>query len=327
MSKEKNKRVVRSVVRWIFWVLLVQFVLINVSAAFYAHKFTRLYSSEQKAEDWKTPPSDNFFPKTWRLFSGSRFYKYPESQAPDSSYVTVNLLTEKNIPVEAWYCRVDSSKGTVILFHGLMGNKSYILRQAAEFHYRGYNVMLTDVRGHGNSGGQTTTIGFREAEEVKLAYDYVRQQGEKNVFIWGFSMGAVEVIKAVADYKLEPAGIILETPYGSLQDHIKARMHTIGFPRQPFGFLVTFWIGVERGFNGLGFRLDKYAKKIKCPALLQYGGNDQLVARSEVDAIYNAFASAHKKLAIYENAGHASLLQNDPVRWRKETEEFMESKK
>ena len=86
-------------------------------------------------------------------------------------YDSVSLQTNSKKRIDAWYNQVDSgiAKGTVILFHGLTGNKTTILQQANEFRYWGYNVMLIDSRSHGSSDGNSTTIGFRESEEVKLA--------------------------------------------------------------------------------------------------------------------------------------------------------------
>jgi alpha-beta hydrolase superfamily lysophospholipase len=323
MEKEKKKRRWRSLARWIGWVVFVQFLLFNISAALYADKFTRFHSPEENGSEREHLPAGNVFVKTWRLFSGNRYYKVPYTESSSIPFVTVRLFTKEKIPVEAWLKRPDSSRGTVILFHGLMGNKSSLLYPANEFLNSGYTVMLVDVRGHGNSGGQTTTVGFRETEEVKLAYDYMREQGEKTIFLWGLSMGAVEIIKAMADYDIRPSGLILEMPFGSLQAHVRGRMRTKGFPEQPFAFFITCWIGIERGFNALGFRLDKYAKKINCPVLLQYGSKDQLVNRDEVDDIYNAITSPQKKLVIYEDAYHESLLQKDPVTWRREVDDFL----
>ena len=41
--------------------------------------------------------------------------------------------------------------------------------------------MLVDFRAHGNSDGNTCTIGYDESEDVKLAYDYISNKGEKNI--------------------------------------------------------------------------------------------------------------------------------------------------
>lgn len=324
MAKQKTKTKFRTVVRWILWILLAQFILINISAAFYAYRFTHLYTAGQRAVDLKKHVSQNIFAKTWRLFTGPRFYKLSETEVPVFPYTTVVLKTKNKIPIEAWYGRADSaSKGTVILFHGLTGNKSLVLQQAYEFRYWNYNVMLVDVRGHGKSGDNITTIGYKESEEVKLAYEYIKKGGEENIYLWGASMGSVEIIKAVTDYNLKPEGIILEMPFLSLQSHLKGRAKIMGFPKQPFAFLITFWIGAEQGFNGFGFNTASYAKKITCPVLIQYGTKDQLVKKNEVEDIYDAFASADKKLVIYDGATHEYFLKKNPERWRKEVEEFL----
>jgi alpha-beta hydrolase superfamily lysophospholipase len=204
-----------------------------------------------------------------------------------------------------------------------MGNKGLITGEAAVFRDFGYNVMMVDVRDHGNSGGNATTIGYKESEEVKLAYDHVAQMGEKNIFLWGASLGAVEIAKAISEYQLQPAGIIIEMPFLSLQSHLKGRARILGFPEQPFGFLTSFWIGVENGFSGLGFRTTEYVKNIHCPVLMQYGKKDELVLAHETDAIYAAISSADKKLVLYEDCGHGPMLQSDPVTWVKEVGEFL----
>jgi len=318
-----NKRKFIRILRWLGWILIIQFVLLNISAAFYASKFTHLRTPEEREEMIMNPPAKNIFAKTWRLFSGYRCYKQAVQGSPDFPFSTVYISTPDSLKIECWYSQLDSTRGTVILFHGLTGNKSFVLNQAKEFVRRGYNVLMPDTRGHGGSSGNKTSYGYYETEEVKLAFDYVKGLGEQDIYLWGISMGAVEIIKAMADHNLPAKGIILEMPFGSLQSHIKSRLHNMGFPRQPFGFLITCWIGFEGGFSGPGFQLPKYAKSIHCPVLLQYGTKDQLVNRKEIDNIYNAIPSGNKELVIYPDAYHESLVQRDPVRWEKEIDEFL----
>jgi hypothetical protein len=304
-------------------VLLVQFVLVNISAALYADKLTHLNTPTGKT--WSSPVANNVFAKTWRLFTGPKFYKQALTGIPGFPFSTVKLKTKKNISIEAWYSNAGSvAKGTVVLLHGLMGHKGMVLDEANAFRSWGYNVMMVDVRDHGNSGGAITTIGYRESEEVKLAHDYVLQLGEKNIFLWGVSLGAVAIVKAVSDYQLHPAGIIIEMPFLSLQTHLEGRARILGFPAQPFGFLTSFWIGVERGFDGLGFKITKYAKNVSCPVLMQYGEKDELVLPYETDAIYKAIAATSKKLVVYDAAAHESFLRKDPAAWKREVSAFLE---
>ena len=322
MKNQKKKRRLRSILTGILWVLLLQFVLFNISAALYADKFTHLHFHTMETSP--KPLSANVFARTWRLFTGPTLYKRDLTENPAFPFTIITLKTKKDIPIKSWYCKADSvSKGTVILFHGLTGNKGLVLDEANTFRSLGYNVMLVDMRAHGNSGGNATTIGFKESEEVGLAYDYVKQTGQKNIFIWGASMGAVAVIKAVADYQLHPSGIIIEMPFLSLQSYLEGQARFLGFPREPFGFLISFWIGAEQGFNGHGFKTSRYAKNINCPVLMQYGEKDELVLPNETNTIYDAITSADKKLVIYDNAAHESFLQKDPVTWKKEVTAFL----
>ena len=324
MQKKSFKRKLPSILRWVLWVLLVQFILFNISAAMYAYKLSHFYNDQSVRYSGE---NENIFTKTWRLFSGPKLAKSVINEFPAFPFDTVTLKTENGIFIDAWYAKTDSLyKGTVILFHGLTTNKGNVLAEAYEFRYLGYNVMLVDFRAHGNSGGNTTTIGVREAEEVKLAYDYMSQKGEKRIILWGSSLGAVAIAKAVADYTIKPAGVILEMPFASMKSHLRARARMIGFagfPEKPFGFFVTFWMGIERGFNGFKHQTTKYVQKINCPTLLQWGALDFYVLKNETDKVYNATASPAKKLVIYDHANHESFVQNDPLKWRIEVGRFL----
>lgn len=326
MEKKSFKRKLPSIFRWILWVLLAQFILFNISASLYAYKFSHFYNDPSLLT---ATPSENVFAKTWRLFSGPKLPKSIIENSPAFACDTVTLKTENGIYIDAWYAKADSaSRGTVILFHGLTINKGKVLAEAEEFRYMGYNVMLVDFRAHGNSGGNTTTIGIRESEEVKLAYDYVTKLGEKKIILWGSSMGAVTIAKAISDYSITPAGVILEMPFASLQTHLRARARMIGFggfPEKPFAFFVTAWMGIEKGFNGFRHKTINYVDDIKCPVLLQWGALDVYVLKSETDKIYNAITAPDKKLVIYDHANHESLVQNDPLKWKIEVGRFLTS--
>lgn len=321
MKESRTRRRLPSFLRWILWVLLVQFILINISASFYAYRLTHFYNDPSLLV---YKPTTNIFAKTWKLFTGPKYGKSIIDGTPDFSFDTVKLRTKHGLVLDAWYSKTDSiSRGTVILFHGITVNRLAVLAEAAEFRYMKFDVLLVDFRAHGNSDGNTSTIGYRETEDLKSAYDWVTSRGEKNIYLWGSSMGAVVIAKSMKDYQLQPAGLILEMPFVSLQAYLKSRARVLGFPQQPFGFLVTFWIGLERGFNGFRHQTTNYLSKVNCPVLLQWGAMDEYVLPGDTDAIYRSIAAKEKKLVIYESAGHASMLKSDPLKWRTEVGGFL----
>ena len=326
MDKKRSTRRFPRLLKWILWVLLVQLLLINVSAAFYAYRLTYFYGEGNIREPLS---GKNAIARTWRLFTGPRYQKSIVGATPVFAYDTVMLKTSKGIFLDGWYARADSvSKGTVILFHGITTTKASLLAEAGEFLYQGYSVLMIDFRAHGNSGGRTTTMGIREAEDVEVAYTYIKHKGETNIFLYGSSMGAVAVMKAIGDANLRPTGIMLDMPFESMQTHLQARARLegfSGFAEKPFGFLVTAWISLERRCNGFSHRTPVYGKKINCPVLLQWGKLDRVVTEKETTRIFNDIASPAKKLVVYENAGHGSLLQSDSEKWQENVSRFLQS--
>jgi alpha-beta hydrolase superfamily lysophospholipase len=320
MKPTNNRTKIRSVIKWILWVILIQFLLFNISGAFYGYKLTYFYEPDSKAP---TTPSKNIFLKTWKLFTGPRFQKTVIEEIPHFPYDTVHLVTKENLRIEGWYMPADSSRGTVILVHGLGQNKSLLLSQAYEFRYLGFNVMLIDLRAHGNSSGNVTTMGFRESEEIKLAYQYISEKGEKNIIFYGISMGARVIAKAIYDYELAPSRIIFEIPFDNVEKLVGKRVRMLGFPEEPFGTMITFWAGVERGFNGFLHSTSEYVQKIKCPVLVQYGALDQIVSERETNSIFDRIACNDKRLVKYPTANHELLLNKNPDKWRKEVNEFL----
>jgi alpha-beta hydrolase superfamily lysophospholipase len=300
---------------------IVLFVLLNIVVAFHAYKFTHFYNNGEitikKAED-KTG-----WEKTKEILFGINAEKKKNDATIDSTFRTVYLKTKDSLKLEAWYIPVDSAAGTVLLFHGHGGNKSGVIKEAVSFNKMGYTTLLVDFRAHGNSEGNTCTIGFDESEDVKLAYDYIKSKGEKNIILWGISMGASTITKAVKDYELSPAKVILEMPFGTIKDAVVGRVKMMGLPPQPIATLLTFWGGTEHGFWAFGMKPEEFASTIKCPVLLQWGKNDPRVSMGEEEILFKNLANTNKKFVIYETAGHESLCKKENEKWVTEIQAFL----
>ncbi len=309
-------------IRILLRTIIVLFVLGNLMLALHAYKLTHFYDVAEIdiiPENEKTS-----WDRAKDILFGLNTVKKPSSHKADSSFEKIILETADKLKLEALYLTTDSAvKGTVVLFHGHHSNRLGVLGESEMFRKMGYNTLLPDFRAHGNSEGNTCTIGYEEAEDVKLAYDYIKNKGEKNIILWGISMGAAAITKAVNDYQLQPKKIILEMPYGSLQDAVEGKLSTMHLPKQPLASLLTFWGGAEHGFWAFNMKPTEYVKKINIPVLMQWGKNDPRVTKKEIDEIYNNILSA-KKLVIYDNCGHESLYTKENDKWLKEVNDFLQ---
>ncbi len=311
------KRLLKSIAK----LLLILFILLNIITAFQAYKFTHFYNSEEVISIANN--DKNSWDKTKEILFGVNVAKRANTIVADSGFETIHLNTKYKITLHGWYIKTDSvAKGTVVMFHGHGSTKSAIFLESEEFRKMGYNTLLMDFRAHGSSGGNTCTIGYFEAEDVKLAYDFIKTKGEKNIVLWGISMGAAAVTKAISDYDLHPNKIILEMPFGSILKAAEGRIKMMHVPPEPLATLITFWGGVEHGFWAFNMKPTEFAKKVTCPVLLQWGKNDPRVTKGEINMIY-ANITAPKKLVVYETAAHQSLCKKENDKWMSEVQSFL----
>lgn len=299
---------------------LVLFVLLNVVVIFHAYKLTHFYEPGEIL--LKSAEQKNAWDISREILVGPNFAKQKNS-APDSVFKTIYLTTAEGLKLEAWKKKHPASRGTVAIFHGHGSKKSSMLPEAEVFSSLGYNVLLLDFRAHGGSQGNTCTIGYDEAEDVKLVYDHLVSEGEKNIVLFGASLGAATITKAIRDYKLSPRGLILDMPFASLTDAVRGRLKIMKLPVEPLGTMLTFWGGATQGFWAFNHNPYEYARDIKCPVLLQRGKNDARVTQEETEKIFSNISSP-KKLVIYAHSAHESLCKKENAKWTREVTAFLQ---
>ncbi|WP_255463011.1 alpha/beta hydrolase [Flavobacterium sp. LPB0248] len=294
--------------------------MINIIAYFHAYKFTHF--TKDNSEKTKTPDRLTKFEKVKTLFLGVNNPKPKNKKVPNQKYQTLRLKSNKEI--ECWLIQNTNSKGTVILFHGYGSEKSSMLDKSDEFLKLGFSTLLVDFMGSGNSEGNQTTIGFKEAEEVKTCFNYVASTGETNIYLFGTSMGAVAIMKCINDTNIKPKGIIIECPFGSMYQTVCARFKKMNAPTIPMAGILLFWGGIQNGFWGFNHNPSEYATKIHCPTLLLYGEKDKSVSRLEIDEIYKNLKGL-KKLRIYKDTGHENYLLKNKTQWSQDVNAFLTS--
>lgn len=299
-------------------IFLLIFLLLNIIAFFHAYKFTHF--TENESVKTNSPEKLSSFEKIKTLCFGVNNPKPKNTKFPIQEYKTLKLTSNKEI--ECWLIGNKNSKGTIILFHGYGSEKSSMIDKSNEFQKLGFRTMLVDFMGSGNSQGNQTTIGYKEAEEVKTCFAYLKQTGEKNIYLFGTSMGAVAIMKSIHDYKIKPKGIIIECPFGSMYETVCARFKKMNAPAFPMAGILLFWGGIQNGFWGFSHNPTEYAKNIDCPTLLLYGEKDKSVSRKEIDEIY-ANLKGTKKLSVYKNTGHENYLLKNKIEWNKDVSDFL----
>ena len=98
----------------------------------------------------------------------------------------------------------------------------------------------------------------------------------------------------------------------------------MGVPAQPISALLTFWGGAEHGFWAFNMQPVEYAKHINCPALLQWGKNDNRVSKEEEDELFANLSSVNKKFVVYDECGHENICIKENAKWLNEVKAFLQ---
>ncbi len=302
------------------------FVIMNIIAFFHAYKFTHFTDRDiERTQDVKQLSVGD---KLKTVFFGMDNPRPCTNLFPPWVYQTVTIQSNKRL--EAWWIKAESvlqkasdKKGTVIFFHSFSSEKSAMLNRVEVFLQMGYDVLMVDFMGSGGSEGNQSTVGFFEAEEVKSCFDFVKQKGEKSIYLFGTSMGAVAILKAEHDYQMQPKGILLEYPFGSMYATTAARFHGMNAPAFPMAGLLVFWGGAQNGFWAFGHNPTEYAKSVTCPTLLMYGHQDPTVSEAEISEIFTNLKSNQKTMSVYPKAGHESFLNEYRPEWTYDVTLFM----
>lgn len=292
-------------------VAAVLFAAIHVIAIFHAYRFTHF--SEVSDERIRRPEEYTFSERAGALLFGAPNHRIPISSKPTMPYESLVLQGKPNLA--CWWIEADSAKGNVLLFHGYKNNKSSMVARAEFFVSEGYNALLVDFAASGQSEGDQCTIGYKEAEQVKRAFDYVSSNSSLPVVLFGNSMGAAAIAKAMQDYAPEVESLILECPFGSMYETTCARFEVMGVPSFPMASVLVFWGGAINGFWAFDHNPRDYASSIEVPTLLIRGSEDKRVSQEETEAIYSALAG-DKKLFLVPGAGHEDYLLEHGDAWR-----------
>lgn len=202
-----------------------------------------------------------------------------------------------------------TSKGTVLVLHGLGARAYWMLGAAHKLAGSGYRVFLVDLRGHGGSTGDWLTYGLRESRDLVEVLNYLERHKkvEGPIGVYGMSYGASTAIHLAArDERVE--SVVAVAPFASLRDAAPEYIHTVlpglghAIPEDSIQKSLNE-AGTFAGFDPDDADAVKAIKLSKAPILLIHGTWDQLVAFEHSEKLHAA-APDNSELLVLPAGGH-----------------------
>jgi len=303
--------------------LVVAFIVLNILA--YNHAGAMMHFTKGGSRTRK-PEALAFWEKAGVLLVGVNIPR-PEGTAVPSDvglpFENLSIPSRNGVRLAAWYVPNGKENALVILFHGYVAEKSAMLTEAQAFHRLGHPALLVDLRGSGDSSESYTTIGYHEAEDVTRVVQYAGDNlPHSKLVLFGQSMGAVAILRAVSQYGVAPDAIIVEAVFDTMLNTVKNRFKAMGVPSFPSAHLLLFWGGRRVGFDGFSHNPVEYARDVSCPVLFMHGVDDPRAQLEEGRRVFEA-VPGQKQFREFPEAGHEAYCAKFPQAWEQMVREFL----
>ncbi|MDW7669502.1 MAG: alpha/beta hydrolase [Bacillota bacterium] len=191
------------------------------------------------------------------------------------------LKTEDNIKIMTYEVYEENPKAAVIFISGIQNpSVTYFFGHAEELQKEGYSSFLMEMRAHGESGGDTVSLGFKEYLDTKAVVEYIKNNPKYNdvpIVVFGLSMGGATAINSIGEIP-EIDGLISLSAYSSFEDVFHYYMVDMGLPKiladiqKPF---VKMYTTFKFGFKSFNASPKQEIKKLNGrPALLMHSLED-----------------------------------------------------
>lgn len=206
-----------------------------------------------------------------------RSLMYRPTPAADLSVATIginaNSCSDVEIPIDSettlrgWLMTPSSrsdERKLVIYFPGNSLNRYERFHDVREIVRGGFDVLIFDYRGFGDSDGHPTEASLEA--DAKLIWKYATETlgfQEQQIALYGESLGGAVLLSLWSDVQSHPkaAGIVLNSTFTSMND-----VAAWQFPAFPFRWLILDrWPSIER----IG--------RVECPTVVFHGDHDEIV--------------------------------------------------
>jgi uncharacterized protein len=246
-----------------------------------------------------------------------------------SNYESVEFLArDEDITIRGWFVpSATESEQVVIVVHGLRmcRRDPTVLIPAGMLYRNGFNVLLIDLRNHGDSDvtDGRTAAGNREFRDILGAFDWLVAQDyeAENIGIVGISLGGGASLIAFGE---EPqiAAIWVDSTFADIREAAEDELTRNGYPTILMG--ASDFVANAAGINLAEYSpLESIQNNQERPIFLTHGTGD---LRLKVDFSQDLYAAAgsNAELWLIDGLDHVEAIYRIPDEYEQGLVAFFE---
>ena len=240
---------------------------------------------------------------------------------------TITMQSYDKLKLKAQFIKHPSSNSNkaVILAHGFRNTGEDMGKYAKLYYDQGFDVLLPDARGHGDSEGDYIGFGWHERLDYKdwIAY-LIQQHDAEQIILQGNSMGAATVLMTSGEtLPKQVKGIIADSSYSTVKKELAYQLKSIyGLPAFPLLDTTSIVAKIRAGYTLQEASAVDQVRKTEIPLLLIHGDADDLVPTEMATELYNV-ANDDSELWIVPDAGHTKAYNNVTGEYEVKLTEFL----
>lgn len=237
-----------------------------------------------------------------------------------------SFAASDGVRLSGWYLPSRGRGVSIVLTHGLFRSRYEQLERGLALWREGYGVLVYDLRRHGRSGGEFSSIGYYERRDVEAAFRYARgREPENRVALVGLSMGAAATLLAaaeIADEKL--LAVVAESSFLSFDETARHHVARTPLPTFPFADLLIKSTAWRLNFDAADFDLSRAAARLDRPVLFVGAGADKRMPTETVlEPLYAAARHPLKRKLVVAGATHGHAYDVAPAEYVKAVTDFL----
>lgn len=231
-------------------------------------------------------------------------------------YDDVTIESADGLHLHGYYLpAAEPTPRTAILAHGYTSEGRQMAGFAKFYHQQlGFNVLLPDARGHGQSEGDYIGFGWPDRLDYLrwIAWVLGRVGDQAEIVLHGISMGGATVLMTAGEtLPTQVKAVISDCAYSSVQAQLAYQMKRMyRLPSFPVLNATSLITKLRAGYSFGEASTVKQVSKARVPVLFIHGEADTFVPYQMVQQLYDA-CSAEKELLVVPGAGHGLAYSSD----------------